>query len=50
MIATRDLTAFEEVNLFYDQAADQIGLTDGGKGNAAPPLARAGGSGAGSDG
>ena len=29
MIATRELTAFEEVNLFYDQAADQIGLADG---------------------
>ena len=29
MIATRELTAFEEVNLFYDQAADQIGLPDG---------------------
>ena len=29
MMATRELTPFEEVNLFYDQAADQIGLTDG---------------------
>ena len=29
MMATRELTPFEEVNLFYDQGADQIGLTDG---------------------
>ena len=29
MIATHELTAFEEVNLFYEQAADQIGLLDG---------------------
>ena len=29
MVATRKLTPFEEVNLFFDQAAESLGLSDG---------------------
>ena len=29
MVVTKQLTPFEEVNLFYDEAADSVGLSDG---------------------
>ena len=29
MVTTRKLTPFEEVNLFFDQAAESLGLSDG---------------------
>ena len=29
MVAARKLTPFEEVNLFFDQAAESLGLSDG---------------------